>query len=70
MGRRPGASPEALPEEVRRRVRILNNHPLNLSSSEISLRVREGRSIRYLVPDAVADYIAAHGLYVREKVRR
>ena len=26
-------------------------------------RVREGRSVRYLVPDAVADYIAKRGLY-------
>jgi nicotinic acid mononucleotide adenylyltransferase len=26
-------------------------------------RVRQARSIRYLVPDAVRDYIAARGLY-------
>jgi len=26
-------------------------------------RVRQSRSIRYLVPDAVRDYIAARGLY-------
>jgi nicotinic acid mononucleotide adenylyltransferase len=26
-------------------------------------RVLEGRSLRYLVPDAVRDYITAHRLY-------
>jgi nicotinic acid mononucleotide adenylyltransferase len=26
--------------------------------------VREGRSIRYWVPDAVAEYIASHRLYL------
>ena len=36
---------------------------LDISSSEIRRRVREGRSIRYLVPDAVADRIARSRLY-------
>jgi len=38
---------------------------LDISSSEIRRRVRQGRSIRYLVPDAVARYIARHRLYLR-----
>jgi nicotinate-nucleotide adenylyltransferase len=36
---------------------------LDISSTDVRRRVREGRSVRYLVPDAVADYIAKRGLY-------
>jgi nicotinate-nucleotide adenylyltransferase len=36
---------------------------VDVSSSSIRSRVAEGRPIRYLVPDAVADAIAEHGLY-------
>jgi nicotinate-nucleotide adenylyltransferase len=36
---------------------------LEVSSSEIRQRVKAGRSVRYLVPDAVAEYIGKRGLY-------
>jgi len=36
---------------------------LDISSSEIRRRVREGRSIRYLLPKSVEDYIMKHRLY-------
>ena len=39
---------------------------VDISSTEIRERVRRGRSIRYWVPDAVAEYIAAHRLYEEE----
>ena len=36
---------------------------LAVSATEIRRRVKEGLSIRYLVPETVADYIAKRGLY-------
>lgn len=44
-------------------VRVLPTRRVDLSATEIRERVAAGRSIRGFVPDAVASYIAAHGLY-------
>jgi nicotinate-nucleotide adenylyltransferase len=53
IGRMPGAE----------RIRYLDMPVMQVSSSSIRRRVAEGRPIRYLVPDKVADYIATNGLY-------
>jgi nicotinate-nucleotide adenylyltransferase len=45
------------------RVRFFDMPRLDVSSSLIRRLVGTGRPIRYLVPDAVADYIEAAGLY-------
>jgi nicotinate-nucleotide adenylyltransferase len=45
------------------RVVHLDGPRIRLSASEIRVRAAAGRSIRYLVPDAVAAYIGDHGLY-------
>jgi nicotinate-nucleotide adenylyltransferase len=37
---------------------------IGISATEVRNRVRDGRSIRYWVPDAVGDYIAMHRLYL------
>lgn len=42
---------------------LLDGPDLGPSASDIRARVAAGRSIRYLVPDAVAGYIEAHDLY-------
>ena len=55
---RPG-TPQST-EAVWRRIKA----PLiDISSTTIRQRVRNGQSIRFWVPDAVAEFIAAHGLY-------
>jgi nicotinate-nucleotide adenylyltransferase len=46
-----------------RALRFLPVTALMISASDIRRRCASGHSIRYLVPDAVADYIATHGLY-------
>jgi nicotinate-nucleotide adenylyltransferase len=43
--------------------RVVMNTLIAISSSEIRRRVAAGRGIRFLVPDPVAAYIAAKGLY-------
>jgi nicotinate-nucleotide adenylyltransferase len=48
---------------VPERLRFFDMPRLDISSSLIRRRVVAGAPIRYLVPDAVADYIATAGLY-------
>jgi nicotinate-nucleotide adenylyltransferase len=45
------------------RVVFLDGPRLRLSASDLRARAAAGRSLRYLVPDAVAAYIGDHGLY-------
>jgi nicotinate-nucleotide adenylyltransferase len=52
------------PEQVDRLLSgVLETPRIDISASDIRRRCREGRSIRYLVPDAVLQYIETHGLY-------
>lgn len=44
-------------------VTALSTRRVDISATEIRARVAAGRSIQGFVPDAVAAYIAAHGLY-------
>ena len=47
------------------RVSLLEAPPVGVSSSQVRTRVAEGLPIRYLVPQAVEDFILQHGLYGR-----
>jgi nicotinate-nucleotide adenylyltransferase len=63
---RPGARvPRRVPAAVRggRGVVWLGNPGLEVSSSALRERARRGRSLRYLVPDAVGRYLERHRLY-------
>ncbi len=44
--------------------RTVDNAVLPISSSEIRARIASGRSVRYLLPDRVLDYIRDNHLYV------
>lgn len=50
-------------DRIGRGVRWLTNPALDVSSSAIRARAAAGRSLRYLVPDAVARYATHHALY-------
>jgi nicotinate-nucleotide adenylyltransferase len=52
------------------RVRYLDMPLIQVSSSAVRRRVREGLPIRYLVPDKVADYIQTKGLYAGKKTEK
>jgi len=62
---RPGeACDEAsLPVYVRRKLIRARMPQIGLSSTDIRRRVKEGRSIRFMVPDAVMEIIQRNGLY-------
>lgn len=59
-----GTNDETMQVHGGRAARRLHTRRLDVSSTEIRARVRDGRSIRGFVPEAVADYIATTGLYL------
>ncbi len=59
VANRPGYPVKDVPEEVETVVIT----PIEVSSEDIRKRLKEGRSIRYLVPEKVREYIAEKGLY-------
>lgn len=65
---RPGvaldAASRAVPRSSRERILFLKREMLNVSSTGIRRLVRDGRSVRFLVPEAVDEYIRRNRLYV------
>ena len=69
--REDSVKPEALTEEIRAlerdfgaRIRLLDVPNVGFSSTDIKNRLEEGRSVRYMLPEGVIDYIRSRGLYV------
>ena len=58
---RGGETPDL--SAIRGRVRSVATRRVDVSSTEIRRRVREGKSVRGFVPDAVARFIASERLY-------
>ena len=52
-----------LPSPLRRRVVSLHPPRIDISSTLVRRRATEGKPIRYLVPDKVANFIGAQSLY-------
>jgi nicotinate-nucleotide adenylyltransferase len=61
--RRPGFSEVGVPAAVLARTTFVDAPPLDLSGTALRARLAAGRTVRYLVPDAVLAYAGAHGLY-------
>lgn len=55
-------------EERFGRILLLPFPDIAISSTEIRRRIRQGRSVRYLVPDSVLEYIKEKGFYREESI--
>jgi len=60
---RPGYDPDTADPRFRKLIHWVEAPRLEISATEIRQRVQRGESIRYLVPQAVEEYIRKHGLY-------
>ena len=60
--KRPFYEVETLPE-VAARASFIGRREVEVSSTEIRKRIREGRPFRYLVPEPVYTYLVEHRLY-------
>jgi nicotinate-nucleotide adenylyltransferase len=68
VAERPGTAHQAVAASLRsipggERGRFFDMPEIGISSTMLRDRARTGESTRYLVPDAVRDYIDQHGLY-------
>jgi nicotinate-nucleotide adenylyltransferase len=60
---RPGVGPDDGDSRIREKAHLLDAPLIGVSSSDIRERVRAGRSVRYLVPPSVLNYIEEKNLY-------
>jgi len=60
---RPGFKTDTVDAEVLSRTKIIDLPRFDISATDIRQRIREGKSIRYMVPDAVLTEIEKNNLY-------
>ena len=66
---RPGHGPldlkqlEAIDPTIKERLMVVHLPLIEISSTELRRRVIAGESVRYLLPDAIGEYIEKQGLY-------
>lgn len=60
---RPGFRAEGIDKRIFRYLHLIKVPALDISSTEIRRRVREGKNIKYLLPEKVEEYIYEHKLY-------
>jgi len=60
---RPGFDIREVSEEFRNKIQMVSAPLIDISATMIRQRIREGKSIRSLVPALVEDYILRKGLY-------
>ncbi len=61
---RPGFHQDDVPRDLIRHAHFVSAPMIGISSSDIRLRIKMGKSIRYFVPESVAEYIRANRLYL------
>ena len=61
---RPNYDLSKTPANVYERVELFEITAVDISATEIRQRIREGRTIKYLVPKKVEEYIYQHNLYL------
>jgi nicotinate-nucleotide adenylyltransferase len=60
---RPGYRRQPHPGVARGKMRFVEITSVGISSTAVRDRLRQGRSVKFLIPDAVEAYIRRHGLY-------
>ena len=58
-----GEKLKELQEKYGTEIKVLNNKPVDISSTEIKKALKEGKRIGQYIPKPVADYINENGLY-------